>query len=160
MPSKYQEFLGNLSRLAPADRSYQERVDEYRRNLVPEVTTDDLVRRWRSVRSRIDEQNDVLSALNLELEAVKQKMCDAFESAGVTKIELAEGGGCRVEPEVVARVLDKSVLRGWAKANGYEESLTLMPQTVTSIAKERLLEGLEPPDGVEIGFRTKTVIIR
>ncbi len=180
MASKYEAVLGGLAKQMPQDTKYQERVEVCKTELlqggnrtvvetslqpavaIPLVNSPEpLSRRYRQLRMQISELDEFYSRLNLELEAVKQLMCDSYEGSGLCSMTLAGVDSkktIRIDPEVCAQVKDKAAMRAWAIRSGYEEQLTLMPQTVASIAKERLLQGEDAPDGVEVTFRNKVVL--
>jgi hypothetical protein len=91
------------------------------------------------------------------LEAYGQLIVDQYENEAVTSLKLEDGGTVRVQVEPHAKVVDRNANREWAMKNNLENLLALPWQTVNALAKEALLQGEDPPDGVEISARPKIV---
>lgn len=163
---KYSSVIGKLEKEAPADPSWQERVEEAKKEIldgatpVPESLGKEYAK-WRRVKADIQ---DELSVINLKLEALEQLLIDSQDQdvpgwglygAQPNAMRLANGSVIAVNWEPHAKVEDPAVFRQWCVDNGLEMSLRLMPMTTESIARERLLAGLAPPDGVAVKARPK-----
>lgn len=127
------------------------------RSLGPSLQASRLARIFRDLRAikaMFDEQEKMT---NLLLEAYGQLLVEQYEVEGTTSIKLSEGSSVRVQYEPHGKVFDKDANRLWAVNNGLENSLCLPWQTVNALTKEALLNGEEPPDGVEATSRPKIV---
>ncbi len=100
------------------------------------------------------------------LEQMLAESCDRDDpgwgmyGAGPTTVRLPDGGKVAVQYEPSGKVEDKERFRLWCIANGYEQSLQLWPSTMNAIAKEKILNGEEAPDGVKVYVKTKVVLYK
>lgn len=154
---KYDKVLAGLTAEVRGDGTFRDRVDEAKRKLPHGLDAASLAEMYGTLRQEKSELEERESDLNVRIAAVEEAMWGAFEDRGVSSIKLKTGRSVRVQPEPVAKVTDKDALRTWAVEQGLERLLGLPWQTVNSMAKERLLAGDAPPDGVEVQVRTKTV---
>ncbi len=93
---------------------------------------------------------DELRPLNVALRALWQMIPEAFEASQVEGLKTAGGHSMSTSPDIETSVVDQAALIEWVKANGYERKLTLYAPTVKTITMERLRDGVELPDGVEV----------
>jgi len=70
-------------------------------------------------------------------------------------VKMADGSAVDVLKEPTGKVKDKEKFRLWCIANGLENSLQLWPSTANSIVKDRCVNGLPAPDGIEVFALTK-----
>lgn len=164
---KYDEVLPNLPGLPTPDLNYQQRVDQRKLELIagweaqglsltPEIAADV----YRVERDNKEAAEDVLSAINLNIAALEQLLDKMYTDRGIKSIKLADGTSVFTQPEPVGQILNPEALRLWFITNGLERSLTVNWNTANSLVKERLLNGLEPPDGMQVYRRTKIVLRR
>lgn len=110
----------------------------------------------RKVKNAMDEQE---KTLNIIKAAYEQVLVDQYEAEGMTNLSLDDyiGGAVRYELQPHGAVKDKDANREWAMKSGLERSLSLPWQTINALTKQALLDGLDPPDGVEVTARVKVV---
>ena len=174
---KYDEVIKTLPRLpeeAEDDTNYAAKVQDASNQLLKgearilELTvnhviqlTDEsaegMVKEWRELRDVIDKIAAVEKFAKLQLAALARLMEKNFEQRGITSLRLIDGKGARYQPEPVGKVADNDKFIEWVKSEGMERLLGVNWQRMNSIVKERLLEGLEPPDGIEVFYRPKIV---
>lgn len=172
-PRKYEEIIKLLPMQQEEPRS-QEKIDEEKAQLlsleerfvglVPDFkrallgkTTVDIGRLYLQAREHKDMLEEALSTTNRMIAALVQLGALSFQHEGVTSVKIEGYGPVSYQPEPVASIVDHPAFINWVKENGYENSLTLYSATVTSIVKNRLLEGLGEPDGVKAYYRPKLV---
>ena len=107
-----------------------------------------------------EELEVLLKRKNLAIIALEQLLVDAYQAENLQSLKLDDGDSVSTQVEPYVVVVDKVALREWLKVNGHAELLeTLVPawQTINSMLKDRLLEGMEPPPGTEAYLRNKIV---
>jgi hypothetical protein len=165
MAGKYAEVVKTLPRLPASDAGFQEKVQQRKRELIDNDplkmrSASALASEYRRLRDSKDEVEQIISRLNLEIEAVSQLLIEQYEADGTSSIALATGGSVSTQLEPYAQVLDRDQCRTWAVENGLERSLALPWQTANAIVKERLLKGEPEPPGMKAFVRTKIVLRR
>lgn len=156
--SRYAHVLPHLKPLPVQDASRQEKIDAVKATVASQTSTQ-LAASYATLRDLKAKVESELSAINFQIEAYVQLLCDAQEAGaegwgaygmGKNAIRLSSGETIRVlrEPAVVVR--DKDAYRRWCIANGYGDKLMLWPATTTAIVKERLVNGEVEPDGTEV----------
>lgn len=165
--SKYAAVLPGLPRLGP-ETTYQQRVDILKAEMI-NTNPLKLVEQYIAVRRELDTLDATFKWLNLQLEALTQLLvasqdqgddCWGQYGVGDNAVRLPSGDTVRVKSEPYGRVADKEAFRQWCIANGYERQLQLWPQTMNAITKERLLDGQNPPEGVEVYRKDSLVFVR
>lgn len=102
----------------------------------------------RNLKERLKEWE---SNTNLLLEAYQQLMIEQMEAEGVTGLRIDGVGNVSTWQEPYSRVADQAAFRDWFLADpDLKQKATLMWQTIDSLTKQRLLNGEEPPPGVEV----------
>jgi hypothetical protein len=96
--------------------------------------------------------------VNLKLEALKQLLDEAYTEQNLSEQRLQSGDSVAVQKEPHAVVKDADAYREWCFTKGYKEAMSLPWQTTNGMVKERLLEGIELPPGVEAYMLTKVVL--
>jgi hypothetical protein len=166
---KYTDVIAKAG-LKPApieDLGYQGKIDRLKADIRGACTTAEcLARNYASARALKDELAAQIGSVNDVLEAYQQLLVESHEAgeagwgqygARENALRLATGAVVRIDKEPVGKVVDKEQFRLWCVANGLEQSLQLWPSTMNAIAKERLLAGAAPPDGVDVHFWEKIV---
>lgn len=165
MAGKYAEVVKGLPKLPSSDAGFQEKVMARKRELIDNDplkmrSASALAAEYRRLRDSKDEVEQVVSRLNLELEAIGQLLIQQYEADDTSSIALATGGSVSTQLEPYAQVTDRDACRTWAIENGLERSLALPWQTANAIVKERLLKGEPEPPGMKAFVRTKIVLRR
>ena len=155
----YHDMLRKLPPLPSEDPPERKvRLDAAREAILIEEggnpTAPALVHRYKVLRDAKDAAEAVVKDINLQLDAVSELLADQFDAEDVTSLRTKEAlVSVYVEP--YTSVQDHDSLREWCIAQGLERSLRLPWQTVNSITKQRLEDGLPEPDGVTIFAKTK-----
>jgi hypothetical protein len=160
---KYSAVIDTLPRFPGTEPSYMEKVNGERAKIVelnPVESRDGawLATQWTRLRAQKDEIEEVLSKINVSLEAHMGLIVDAYENAGVTSMRIVNGPSVSMQLEPYAQVVDRDANREWAMRNGLERSLALPWQTLNALSKDRLLQGEEPPPGVKMWSKPKLVM--
>jgi hypothetical protein len=165
---KYDAVLPGLPKLPPSDLDRQEKIEQAKR----EITNRDAVALadgYIKLRAVKDEYNEVLSTINLRIEAYEQLLAESQEAKaegwgryGVKEnaLRLPTGDTVRIQLEPYGKVVDKDTFREWCLEHGYGNQLQLWPSTMNAIVKERLLAGEPEPDGTEAYAYTKIVLVK
>lgn len=153
--SKYKHVMDKLQLDLGTDPQYQAKVEIVKAKILE--TTDQhataLARRYIVVRTQKDKLKDELSSVQLELTAIEQLLALQYEAEGVSSMNVEGLGTVRVTPEPKAKVADPDAFRQWCIENGYERALALPWSTTNAVLKQRLLEGLNEPAGVEARYQ-------
>jgi len=153
---KYDKVLDKLTKMPVADVSWQAEVETAKSKI--QLTDTELIQAYVGLRGEKDQADEVLSHINLMLEAYKQLLADAYEAKGITSMKLDTGPSVSIQLEPKAKVEDRDAFREWCIENDLERSLVLPWQTANALTKERLLKGQPEPDGVTAYIYTKIVL--
>jgi hypothetical protein len=161
---KYAEIIDDLPRLKAENPTYQNKVNDRKKEILEEIgdalSSSSLALLYRQQRQEKEEIEAQLSLANLDLEAITQLLTDRYEIDEISSVSLDDGDTVRVDLEPYAKIEDAQKLWDWAKANDMERSMQLPWQTVNSMMKEMLLQGMNEPDGVVAYQRPKIVFTR
>lgn len=128
--------------------------------LAPARQGADYARAYRMVRLIKEELKDRLSNVDLLLEAYAQMMVEQFEVEDVDLLKLGTGDKVNVQLEPYPKTIDPQAVRDWCIKQGYLSQMSLPWQTLHMLVKERLLEGLDAPPGIELTARPKIVFTK
>jgi len=148
---KVRELMGEI-----VDRIVK--VNNLLLNCAP-VGTSAIARLWkemRGVEEILDEEH--LAELRLNMEATKEILVEAFDAEQLDTLKLANGVAVQIQPEPYAKVKDRDAFREWCLKNDLGNSLQLHWSTTNALVKERLLQGLPEPDGVEATSKPKVIL--
>lgn len=120
----------------------------------------DYARAYRMVRLIKEELKERLSNANLLEDAYAQMMVQQFEVEDVDLLKLGTGDKVNVQFEPYPKTIDPEAVRQWCIDQGYLSQMSLPWQTLHSMVKERLLEGLTMPPGIELTSRPKVVFTK
>lgn len=170
---KYTEVSQDLKKL-PFEERYESpahatRVLETKEQLGPMKTVDAL-NAWRDLRAAKDEIEEILSNINLLIDAHIAVIEEKYEGDGINSMKLEDGFSLSMNPDPIAvfetegetkeereesRKTSQEKFRQWCVKNGLTKSLRLWPATMQALIKE-MLEGGQPlPPGVKAHFRNK-----
>lgn len=187
-PGKYDHIIDNYAPLPLEDPGYQEKVDAFKEEIQKNevYTAESLAKAYRKLRNGIGNPIDddfletliellgddgihaLKSVCDLRMEAYEQMLAASHNAdepgwgmygAGDNTVKFTDGGSVSVQREPTGKVKDKEKFRLWCIENGLETQLQLWPSTMNSIVKQRCLDGLDEPDGVEI-YSTRKVVLR
>ena len=147
---KYDKIVATLPRLLGTEPAYQQKVEAVKAAILEELPrhASALASEYISIREEKDAAEEVLSEINLRLEAVSQLMSEQFDVEGASSMRLNGKGLVSIYYEPAPKVEDKEAFRLWCLANGLERSMQLWPTTTASLLKERLSNGEPEMDGV------------
>lgn len=174
---KYDKVIGSLPRLPEHDDdddNYAAKVQDAVKTLlnivaVPmefhfdhtlqleEATAEEAIKAWRELRELAEGLSKFEKLVKLQIAALAFIIEKKFEERGITSLRLLDGKGARSQPEPIGQVDDVDKLVQWLKNNGMERFLGINYQRLQGIVRDRLLEGLESPDGVKVYYRPKIV---
>lgn len=120
----------------------------------------DYARAYATLRVIKEEVKDRLSNIDLLLDAYAQMMVDQFEVEDVDLLKLGNGDKVNVQFEPYPKTINAEAVRQWCVDSGYLSQMSLPWQTFHMLVKQRLLEGLPAPPGVELTSRPKVVFTK
>lgn len=157
---KYGAVVDNYPRLGEEDPKRADRIRERKEELLKDLGAGDastLASLVDSIRLKKDSLKEVISQVQLDLDAATQLMIAKFEEDDIASIRLNTGRSISVEYELTAKVEDREVFRLWCIENGLERELRLWPSTTDSMVKTMIMEGKKEPPGTKVFSRTTTV---
>ena len=144
----------------PEESAWQTDVTAAKRTILESHPTQaDLAKDLLALREEKDRLKETLAALNVRVGAVEQLIADSFEASGITQVRLDSRDTISTQIKPYARIADRHKFRAWCVANGLEDALQLPWQTTNALVSERLVEGLDEPDGIDT-YKQTTVILR
>jgi len=159
-------FVGKYTHVAaglppkPEESAWQAEVTAIKRTILAAQRSDaDLAKDLVTLRAEKDHIKDSLSAINLRVAAHEQLIADQFEAAGITQVRLSTGDTISTQIKPYARIFDRNLFRRWCLAHGLADALQLPWQTTNSLVADRLIEGLDEPDGIDT-YKQITVVLR
>lgn len=152
---KYQHVMDRLKIDLGTEPEYQVKVEKVKAKVLESLPlhATALARRYIEIRTQKDKLKGELESVQLELTAVEQLMAAQYEAEGVTSMNVEGLGTVRVTPEPKAKIVDRDAFREWCIENGYERALALPWSTTNAVLKQRLLEGLTEPSGLEARYQ-------
>jgi hypothetical protein len=171
---KYAHITPTLPRLPAFDEEdpkYQDKVDAKKRQLLagdPENGiapirrhASALAEHYADVREYRDLLKQKLKEVNIEVDATVQLLTEQYEAEGITALTLSDGAVIRLQAEPYAQIKDPAKVREWALNDpDLRNKVTLHWQTLNGVVKELLLQGENPPEGVEAYTKVKAVYIK
>ncbi len=159
MPGKYSHLKDSLTRFQ-SEPEYQERVnkkkDEIKQTLKDEgqvVTVKTLGLVYIKARIEKDRLEELVKAQNLIIEAMQQELVDLLESQDFTSLKLDNGVSISIKDDVYVTVKDKSTFHQWVRDNELEDLFSVNYQTMSSMVKNKLIDGEELPPGIDTYFK-------
>jgi len=157
---KYVKALAGKPVHLGTEPSYQDRVEKMKQELraqLPNLYASTFAHAYSVIRDDIKDIEGDLSAENLKLMAITQMLVEQFDVEGITSLKLDSGGSVRVQVEPYVKVEDRAALQKWCIDNGLLESLQLPWASLSSITKERLMDGEPEPAGTSVWVNNKAV---
>lgn len=124
---------------------------------VKDMDNENLCERYNKARILKDKFDAVSSILDGEIQAMTRLFVERFEDDGVTSCTFDSGISIGTSEEPYPQVKDKVKFLAWIHEKGLAGLLTLNPQTMASLVKDRLIGKVnEPlPPGVEVFMKPK-----
>jgi len=142
---KYDKVIETLPKLPIDPTPYQERVELAKAEFAEQRTSAARTEKYVEIRREKDRLEDIMSVINLRLEAITQLLVEAYESEDLQTIKLGDGASVSVQLEPYVGVVNKEAFRQWCLAQHLEREMHLHPSTATALMKERLLSGESMP---------------
>jgi hypothetical protein len=136
------------------DQGWQAKIDLYKEAMT-DLETPELARRFSIARARKRQLEEEVSLCSTEMEAMSQLLVQNLQNSETQSVHLNTGETVFVQIEVYPANVDKDQLRAWVMVEGMLELLTVNYQTLAGLTKERLINGQEPPPGVEVFLKSK-----
>lgn len=153
-PGKYDHVVHSLPRMLGENPEYQTKVqavkDAMRADPDFPLHASFLAKEYAAIRAEKERAAEVLSEVNLRLEAVSQLMFDQYEAEGVTSMDVdGRSVACRLVP--YAKAEDKEAFRLWCEADPDLRRKMVLPwQTINSLTGQMLANGEELPPGITV----------
>jgi hypothetical protein len=157
---KYTSILRGLPSYKGEDATQAEKIAAKRAELGV-LTAVQAATGYRAARDVKDELAAKLEDAQVIVKAYEEILQETYEMEGVTSLKLADGSTVSTFVEPYASVKNPLAFRKWVQEQpGLEQRMTLPWTTTNSITKEMLLDGDEPPPGVEVFVKSKTRLAR
>ena len=114
------------------------------------LTSTELAAEYTKFRDEKDDIEEELKTLNSKITAITELIIEKFEGDEISAVRTEAGYLVSTKYDPYASVKDKEAFIAWVKKEGYENLLTIQWQTMNSITKELLENGMAAPDGVEV----------
>jgi hypothetical protein len=148
---KWSHLKNDLER-APVDRSWQEKVNEFKADIPRDRAS--LTAAYNAVRDLKEDVEDFLKSLNTEEAAIVQLLVDDLETDGLTQIRTGDGTSFSLKDDVYTSVEDRAAFMAWIKENGLEDILSVHYQTMNGMVKERFENAQPLPPGLKAFYKT------
>lgn len=154
---KYSKVVKTLPFTTGQEPTYQEKIDEAKRilRLKGPLPAARLAAAYIKTREEKEAIEAELKEAELRMEVLVQLLGEQFEEEGLSSVKLENGDAISVWLEPHTQVANRTAFREWCIREGLGEQLTLPWQTTNALAKQRLLDGEPPPDGVTIFSKLK-----
>jgi hypothetical protein len=145
--------LGKYSHLkkilekAPEDPTYQQKVNVVKDTLP--TSLQELGAQYVSARELKDDFEEFEKDVNLEIEALTQKIVARLEEEGLTQIRLSDGNSISIKDDVYTQVQDKEQWLAFLRENDLLDLLSVHYGTMNSLVKERFETGQKCPPGLK-----------
>jgi hypothetical protein len=163
LPGKYSHLKNSLTRIQ-GEPEYQERVSAERERIkkflveTGEVLT---ATNFGLILVKARQEKDRLEALikdeNLMIAAMDQELVELLESQDWTGVKLGNGISLSIKDDVYVKVADKESFHKWVEEND-PDLFTVNYQTMSSLVKNKLVDGEEIPPGVEPYFKQSITV--
>jgi len=158
---KWTAIAKTLPRAERTEPSWRDNLlalkDELRAQLPNLLALTAAYRDARKAKEAYDAGSKPLSMKVLALEAL---LADTFTAEGRTEPAYdLDGNRVEANDALEFKAVDKDALLAWVHANKLERLLSLNPQTMASIARQRLENNEALPDGVEASAYTQIKLV-
>jgi hypothetical protein len=112
------------------------------------------------VKAKIEKKRleDLEKAENLTIEAMIQELVELLEGEGYSALKLGNGISMSIKDDVYCAVKDKESFYKWIKENDLEDLFSVNYQTMSSMVKNKLIDGEEIPPGIETYFKQGIIV--
>lgn len=159
MAGKWASFREKLPAFT-VEQSYQAKVDDAKQFLLGTLSGEDaninrLAALYADRKQKKDAHEVAISEINVDLEALSQLLCDAFETEGMQKVELSSGASGYLHDGIYPSVEDREKLFDWIKQHKMARLLSVNAQTLKGLVGELLQNGKPAPAGVRVFLKTQ-----
>lgn len=135
------------------------RVNEAKDKIHNRKSTE-LSRRYTGIRIEKKRAQDILSCVQVQLDACSELLVDQFEADGITSLKLEDGSSVRVDVKPYPVTKDREVFRQWCIDDGLQKEMHLAWPTMSSLMCNMLLAGEDIPPGLEAFMKDKIVFTK
>lgn len=161
---KYTHLKGQMTKLS-SEPEYQDRVNnkriEIKAELIKEfypvspLTCGRVLLKARLEKDRLEQE---VKAQNLIIEAMNQELVELMEASDFNKVTLTDEVTLAIKDDVYCVVKDKQAFHTWISETDQEDLLTVNYQTMSALAKKRLLDGEALPPGIDTYFKQSITV--
>lgn len=164
MPGKYSHLKGQLTKFTN-ELDYQDRVND-EKNKIREF----LSSRGRSCsaanfgevliesRREKDRLEELEKEQNLRIEALNQILVELLEGEDYTSLKMTNGVSLTIKDDVYANVENKEIFYNWIEEQGLDDLFSVNYQTMASMVKTKLIDGLPIPPGIKTYFKQSITV--
>ncbi|HEY1645797.1 MAG TPA: hypothetical protein VGF75_05510 [Candidatus Saccharimonadales bacterium] len=156
---KYSKFKGQLTKVTQ-EPDYQSKVnfkkDEIKAELLKQevgISIRTLGMVYASARLEKKRLEALEKAQNLIIAATEQELIEMMESQDFTSVKIDGGMAISIKDDIYCTVKDRPAFLSWIGENDMEDLLSVNYQTMSAMAKGRLIEGEPLPTGIETYFK-------
>lgn len=156
---KYSHLKGQLTKVIQ-EPDYQSKVnfkkDEIKADLLKQgvgISIRTLGMVYASARIEKKRLEAEVKAQNLIIASMEQELIDMMESQDFTSVKIDGGMGISIKDDIYCTVKDRQGFLGWIGENDMEDLLSVNYQTMSAMAKGRLISGEPLPTGIETYFK-------
>lgn len=164
MPGKYSHLKGTLTKFS-GEPEYQERVNRKKDEIKQQIKDEGQIVSASTlglvlVKARLEKERleDLVKSQNLIIEAMQQELVDLLESQDFTSLKLGNGVSISIKDDVYCTVKDKQKFNSWVRETEQEDLFTVNYQTMSSLVKQKLIEGEDIPPGIDTYFKQSIMV--
>lgn len=151
--AKYRDQLPAKRKTFSEEPTYLEKVEKEKAAMMG-LDLMDVARKLRSLEVEKDAFEASAKALNPEIDACSQILCDLMRERGMETVELEGGEKCRIADDPYCSIEDRDKLFAWLRRKKMQAIFTVNWQTMNSFVKNLLTEGRPQPPGVKLYIKT------
>lgn len=143
----------------PGIGGHRERVNEAKTEITEREPTG-LAARYAGVRAEMKSAKDMVSVIQVQLDACSELLVDQFEAEGITSLKMKDGSSVRVDVKPINVTKDREGFRLWCIEEGLQKEMHLHPGTARTMMCNMLLAGEDIPPGLEAFMKDKIVFTK
>ena len=161
---KYSAFKGVLTKFS-TEPEYQDKVNEEKKRVRDGLAEVDQPINFKTLatvliaaRKEKKALEDLIKASNLTIEAVTQELVEIMEALSFNMLKLDGGVSISIKDDVYVTVKDKEQWHQWVRDNELHDLFTVNYQTMSSLVKNKLVDGEDIPPGVDTYFKQGIIV--
>lgn len=156
---KYSHLKGSMTKVTQ-EPDYQHRVNSKKDEIKAELLKNEQAISVKNIGmvyavARIEKKRleALEKAQNLIIAACEQELVDMMEALDFTNVKIEGGMSLTIKDDIHCTVKDRQAFLHWISENDMEDLLSVNYQTMSAMAKNRLLEGQPLPTGIDTYFK-------